>query len=286
MRAADALHLPPDDPELPSDVRWMQWGARALAVLGVLLLLATLARWVVQRPAMDWRLIRIDGEVSRNSLATLRANALPALSGNFVTMDLTRTRAAFEATPWVRRAEVRRVWPAQLRVTLEEHRPVATWDGRGDWGEPPLERALLNSHGEVFHANLGEVEDAELPQFAGPSGAEAQVLRLWQRLSGLHPQDSAPITRLELSGRGSWRASWEGGATIEIGRGTETDLVDRYRAFLSNAQAVARRYGTQIQAADLRHPDGYALRLVGIGTKTPTKTLAKPAVKNPIKRKP
>jgi cell division protein FtsQ len=282
MRAADALHLPPDGPELPSDVRWMQWGARVLAVLGVLLLLATLARWVVQRPAMDWRLIHIDGEVNRNSLATLRANALPALSGNFITMDLRRTRAAFEATPWVRRAEVRRVWPAQLRVTLEEHRPVATWDGRGDWGEPPLERALLNSHGEVFHANLGEVEDADLPQFAGPAGTEAQVLRLWQRLSAMHPRDSSAITRLELSGRGSWRATWESGATVEIGRGSETDLVDRYRAFLTHAFAIARRYGTHIQSADLRHPDGYALRLVGIGTQSPSK----PPVKNPVKRKP
>ncbi|MFN3305532.1 MAG: cell division protein FtsQ/DivIB, partial [Roseateles sp.] len=88
-----------------------------------------------------------------------------------------------------RRAEVRRVWPGQLRVRLEEHRAVAFWDGRGDWGEPPLERALLNSHAEVFHANLGEVEDDGLPQLAGPNGTESQVLALWQALSGLSGGD-------------------------------------------------------------------------------------------------
>ena len=75
---------------------------------------------------------------------------------------------AFEAVPWVRQATVRRVWPGQLLVQLEEHQAVASWDGRGEYGEPPLERALLNSHGEVFHANLGEVEDDRLPQLAGP----------------------------------------------------------------------------------------------------------------------
>jgi hypothetical protein len=46
---------------------------------------------------------------------------------------------------------------------------------------------------------------------------------------------------------------------------------------------VARRFNTQVQSADLRHPDGYALRLVGIGTQ---QTPAKPANKPIPKRKP
>ncbi len=283
MAVADALNAPPD---LPSDVRWMQWGARVLTALAVLVFAALALRWVVQRPALNWQQIRVEGEVSRNSLATLRANALPLLSGNFITMDLAKTRDAFEGVPWVRHAVVRRVWPSKLLVTLEEHRPVATWDGRGDWGEPPLERALLNSYGEVFHANLGEVEDDGLPHFVGPTGAEAQVLRLWQRLEGLRGSDEdAAVVRLEVSGRGSWRATWASGAVVEIGRGSEDALTTRYRNFLAHAQAVARRYSTQIQSADLRHADGYALKLVGIGTQSPKNT-PKTTQKNAAKRKP
>jgi cell division protein FtsQ len=281
MSVADALRAPP---ELPSDLRWMQWGARALFAVAVVLAVLLAVLWVAKRPALQWRQIVVQGDVTRNSLATLRANALPHVRGNFLTTDLAKTRAAFEAVPWVRRAEVRRVWPAQLKVTLEEHRAVATWDGRGDWGEPPLERALLNSHGEVFHANLGEVEDEDLPQLAGPNGSEAQVLRLWQTLGGLSGQDDRlALTRLELSGRGSWRATWSSGATIELGRGTPDELLERYRQFLPHALAVARRFNTQVQSADLRHPDGYALRLVGIGTQ---QTPAKPANKPIPKRKP
>jgi cell division protein FtsQ len=276
MNAADALQ-----PTLPSDIRWTQWATRALMVLalGVGLMWALVA--LGQRPGLAWRQLLIEGDVARNSLATLRANALPQIKGNFLSTDLRHVRAAFEGVPWVRRAEVRRVWPGQLRVRLQEHRAVAFWDGRGDWGEPPLERALLNSHAEVFHANLGEVEDDGLPQFAGPNGSEAQVLALWQALSGLAGRDErVAITRLELSGRGSWRATWASGATVDLGRGSADELLARYRAFLPHALAVARRFNTQVQSADLRHPDGYALRLVGIGTQqTPAKAANKPIPK-------
>lgn len=263
--------------DIPADIRWMRRGLLALVVLGLLAALGAGAWRLAQSPVFDWRLLQIDGQVERNSLATLRANALPRLAGNFITTDLHEVQAAFESVPWVRQATVRRVWPPALHVTLEEHQAVATWDGRGDWGEPPLERALLNRQGEVFHANLGEVEDEKLPAFAGPSGSEGQVLELWRRLAAVTEAHHQMAERLELSGRGAWRLSLESGAVIELGRGEPVAIEARFARFLPHALAVARRFNTQIQSADLRHPDGYALRLVGIGTQAnPKKTSRKP----------
>lgn len=255
-------------PQLPPDIRWMRRGALALVAVGLLALLLGLLWKASQASRFDWQLLRIEGDVERNSLATLRANTLPRLNGNFLSTDLAEVREAFEAVPWVRRATVRRIWPAQLLVNLEEHRAVASWDGRGEYGEPPLERALLNSHAEVFHANLGDVEDEDLPQLAGPNGSEQLVLRQWQRLSAIASAEQLPAERLELSGRGSWRLVFAGGAVVELGRGDPEQLAQRFARFLPHAQAVARRFQTAIQSADLRHGDGYALKLVGIATKT------------------
>lgn len=265
------------EPSLPPDIRWMRRGALALLVAGLVALSLGLLWRAAQARQFDWRLLRIEGDVERNSLATLRANTLPRLSGNFITTDLVAVREAFEAVPWVRRATVRRIWPAQLLVTLEEHRAVASWDGRGEYGEPPLERALLNSHGEVFHANLGDVEDEDLPQLAGSNGSERLVLRQWQRLSAIAKAQQLPAQRLELSGRGSWRLVFEDGVVVELGRGDPEQLAQRFERFLPHAQAVARRFQTAIQSADLRHDNGYALKLVGVGTKT------EPAKKPPRK---
>lgn len=260
--------LPPAD--LPLDIRWMRHSSAVLVALLVVLVLGLAGLFAARSPAFDWRLLRVEGDTARNSEAQLRANAMPRIEGNFLTTSLPSVRAAFEAVPWVRRAEVRRVWPAQLVVTLEEHRAVALWDGRPDFGEPPPERALLNSHAEVFHAYLGEVEDERLPQLAGPIGSEAQVLALWQRLHAIASRQQLMPLRLELSGRGSWRLWMAGGASVDLGRGEPEQLAQRFERFLPHAQAVAQRFNTQIRSADLRHEGGYALRLAGITTQTPT----------------
>ena len=87
---------------------------------------------------------RVEGDVARNSVSTIRANAAPQLAGNFLTIDLGAVRRAFESVPWVRLAIVRRVWPNRLRVRLEEHRPVALWgsDERRRQARQQLRRGL------------------------------------------------------------------------------------------------------------------------------------------------
>jgi len=52
---------------------------------------------------------------------------------------------------------VRRDFPNRLRVELEEHQAVAYWGAEGD-------SRLLNSFGEVFDANVVEVEQEGLPR--------------------------------------------------------------------------------------------------------------------------
>ena len=112
---------------LPPDVRLMNATAAALAAAAAILVAAMAVMWLARQPFFAIRSISVDGDVTRNSVSTIRANAAPKLAGNFVTMDLRSVRHAFESVPWVRLAVVRRVWPNRLRVQLEEHRPVAIW---------------------------------------------------------------------------------------------------------------------------------------------------------------
>jgi len=250
---------------LPVDVRLMNAIAVVVFALAVVALVAAGFAWVARRPAFQFGDVRLEGDLQRNSVTTVRANAMPHLAGNFFTMDLGRTRAAFEQVPWVRHAVVRRVWPNRLVVALEEHQPVALWEGDENSDK------MVNSHGEVFEANVGDVEDDSLPQFAGPEGTSAQVLAMYRRLQPGFAGIDAEMTTLKLSGRGSWRVELDNGASIELGRGTQDEVAERTARFIRTLPQVLDKFHAPLENADLRHAEGYAVKLKGLSVNADAK---------------
>ena len=216
---------------LPVDVRLMNAIAMVVFTLALVALLAAGLAWAARRPQFQFGDVRLEGDLQRNSVTTVRANAMPHLAGNFFTMDLAKTRAAFEQVPWVRHAVVRRVWPNRLVVALEEHQPVALWEGDENSDK------MVNSHGEVFEANVGDVEDDSLPQFAGPDGTSAQVLDMYRRLQPL----------FAAHGRRDDRAAAVGPRQLEDGPRRRRDR-----------RARPRHAGRSGGAHDALHPHGAA----------------------------
>ena len=249
---------------MPVDVRLMRAGANALLVLVLLAGLAVLANWATRSLWFNLRQIDVEGDVVHSSAESVRQHVTPLLQGNYLTMDLGQARAAFESVPWVRRAEVRRIWPHDLVVRIEEHRPVSYWAREG------AEPLLVNTQGELFEAHLGDVEDDDLPTLQGPSGTSLQVMTMWQRLVPVLAPLRQRVDRLVLSDRGSWRVQLEQGTVLELGRGESDQIVARTQRFVQSVGQITARFEHRtIEYADLRHSESYALRLTGMGT-TPT----------------
>jgi cell division protein FtsQ len=255
--------------ELPLDVRLINTTANALFGVACVLGVAMLLMWLVRQPVFNVRAILVEGEVSRNSEPTIRANALPLIQGNYFTLNLAQAQRAFEAVPWVRRAILQRVWPNRLKVQLEEHQPVALWSVEEGSDQ------LVNSFGEVFQANLGDVEDDNLPVLQGPKGSSLQVLSAYLQLRPLFERLQLQLEYLTLSSRGSWQAEFNTGAEIELGRGSTTELVERAERFIATVSQVITRFDRPLLFADLRHHEGYALRLQGVTTMAPQTTKKK-----------
>ena len=252
------------NPKLPQpmDVKLMNLTASVLFAVCAVLLAAALAWWGLRHPVFAIGGITVQGDVAHNSAATLRANVAPRLAGNFFTVDLLKAREAFEAVPWVRQAVVRRQFPNRLRVQLEEHEAQALWGADSD-------SRLVNSFGEVFEANSGDVEQDDLPRLAGPEGSSQQVLEMYRGLKPLFEPLELVIEDLTLTGRGSWTLRLDSGATVELGRGTTEEVLARSRRFAQTLVQVTSKYGRRPEAlvtADLRHAAGYALKLRGVAT--------------------
>jgi cell division protein FtsQ len=149
-----------------------------------------------------------------------------------------------------------------LKVLLQEHQAVAYWGPEGD-------TRLVNSFGEVFEANQAEVETADLPQLNGPSGQTPLVLQVYRQLAVQFEKLDMALERLELTGQGSWRARLESGAVIELGHGSVVEIDGRTQRFIATLSQVSSRYGRDLESADLRYSNGYALRLKGVTTLNP-----------------
>ncbi len=246
----------------PFDVKLMNIAANALFTVCFAALLAAGVWWALRNPVFAIAGITVQGDVSHNSAATLRANVAPRLKGNFFTVNLAAAREAFESAPWVRKAVVRREFPNRLRVRLEEHRAVALWGSESD-------ARLLNNFGEVFEANAGDVESEQLPRLAGPDDQSPQVLAMYDALRPQFEPLDLGIEKLTLTARGSWELELDNGATVEVGRGTPEEVMARIQRFVQTLNQVVSRYGRRPDAllsADLRHGDGYAVRLRGVST--------------------
>lgn len=247
---------------LPADVRLMNMATALLVTVLVLLALASGAWWLIRHPVFALQAIAVQGEVHRNNVVSMRAHVMPQLQGNFFTLDLNKAREAFESVPWVRVAVVHREFPNRLRTVLQEHQPLAVW---GDEGAS----TMINQQGQVFEANLDDVDAERLPRLQGPEAESMAVSQMYRALSPRLAAMDLDIEMLELTPRGSWRVQTKSGARIELGRGTTEELVQKLDIFRTTLMQVTARYDRTITAlagADLRHKEGYALRLHGVTT--------------------
>jgi len=247
---------------MPLDIRLMNAVANALFALLVLMVLGAALTYVQRLPLFAIRGVTVVGDVSHYNAISLRANVMPRLQGTFFTLDLQAARQVFETMPWVRQAVVRRDFPNRLKVQLQEHQAVAYWGVEGD-------SHLVNSFGEVFEANLGELAREDMPRLGGPDGQSAQVLAMLYTLQPLLSGLDMTLEQLELSARGGWRGQLDNGMALELGSGSRDELLARLDRFLKTVTQATSRYGRnvdQLASVDLRHKDGYAIRINGVST--------------------
>ena len=249
------------------DIKAMNATSSALFGMVALALFASCLWWLAQRPLFTLRVIRVEGsdvQLRHVNPLTVRGTALPRIKGNFFTANLENVRAAFETVPWVRRAMVRREWPNQLIVTLEEHTPLGTW---GDDGR------LISVKGDVFTVNLDEAEeDGELPDFGGPEGSEKEVVARFQEMHQWFAPIALTPESVHLSDRYAWMVRLDNGMAVELGREqTRTTLRERVERLVGVYPQLAARLQNRIESVDMRYPNGLALRVSGMAFGSDTK---------------
>lgn len=232
--------------------------ADLLMLVAAAALLAAGAVWLVRVPSLPVKQVVFVAPLEHVRRGEIEQVLPSALRGNFFSLDLEAVRLALEQLPWVRRVQVRRVWPATVEVTVEEHKAVARW------GEGYAE--MVNSHGEVFAALLPENEMAALPLLRGPHGTAHEVLKRYAEFSAAFAAAGDLPVELSLSPRLAWQVKLSNGMRIEIGREHQKSTVSsRLQRFVEVYPRLAVNLTEQPAVVDLRYPNGFAMKVAGEG---------------------
>lgn len=221
-------------------------------------LLAAAAVWLVRVPSLPVRQVVFVEPLPHTRRADVEQALPAALKGNFFSLNLEAVRGALETLPWVRKVDVRRIWPARLEVRVEEHRAVARWgEGRGE---------LVNSYGEVFAALAGEDETAALPLLFGPAGTAPDVLKHYGDFVGSFRTVGEKPVQVTLSPRLAWQLKLENGMLVDIGREQPKSPVGvRLQRFIEVYPETVAKRAVRPAVVDLRYPNGFAMRVAGEG---------------------
>ncbi len=226
------------------------WLANMLYGLAAVLLVYAVLLFAVRLPVFPLRNVDVKGELRHVNREQVQFIVAREIKGNFFTLDLNLTREAFEKLPWVRNVSVRRRWPDRLEVAIEEHVVLARWGSS----------ALVNTHGELFRA----ASDTVLPEFNGPEDSAMELAGDYEGFSRLLKPLNLTLTQMVLSDRRALQLKLNNGLVVELGR---DKVRERLEKFVGVYDQTIAKLPHSVDYADLRYPNGFAVRYPEIALK-------------------
>ena len=201
------------------------------------------------------------GDVSDQAIGASKNELLALLEQEldqgFWQVDLLQLKASLESHAWVRQAVIRRQWPNQLVIGIDEYVAVARWN----------DSYLLSATGDVFlpsqtaafsHLPLLRVKLIDVEQQQSPTRETIQQAVTWFN------QFQKPLTDYGLSVVEQTQ-SLEGDFSLVLSNGLilvlgADQVVDRFDRFLTLLDGRLMSELDDIKVVDLRYVNGLSVR--------------------------
>ena len=206
---------------------------------------AWIARELSDPAALPIRRVMVEGEFKHLTIDHVQHAVVDAVHAGFFGVDVADIRRLLQDEAWIRDANVSRMWPDGLHVTIVEQIPVARW---GDYG-------LLNERADVFVPSAEDLP-RDLVQLNGPLGSEQEVLARFGYIRTQLADVGLKPVGLTLSDRRAWTITTEGGHEILLGR---RDLEERLARFKWGYTKGLNAAWERIGHVDMRYTNGFAV---------------------------
>lgn len=207
-------------------------------------------------PYMGWQYISLNNifpiqNVSIHSEAKYlvgerKQKLLDSLLGqNFVSYDLEHYREETANNPWVKSIEVRRHWPDQIDLFIEERRPIAIWN----------DLYLIEEDGTIFEPDLMPSE--KMISLQGNVDQKDKLLDGMNIIQKMIQSVGLEVEKIILDYRGAWTIVLENDVELYLGA---RFFEERLRRFVMHYPSSIRSKIDNIIAIDFRYDHGYALK--------------------------
>lgn len=230
--------------ETGTPVNW-RWLRRLFA----LLLLTSVVGWSAHKAcepgSLPIRQIHATGTFTNVNEKMLRDAVAGSIDGGYFRIDMTKTQQVVEAIPWVDTASVRRVWPDTLAIAVQEQKAIGYWTKGG----------LVNVRGEIFTPDKSTYPQG-LPLFAGPEGAQEQLLQYYTQANTLLVKMDLSVSEIHMDARRALSLKLSNGIEVILGRESIAERLQRLARIYAK---VITGHVDAITRIDMRYSNGLAV---------------------------
>jgi cell division protein FtsQ len=213
---------------------------------GVALLLAGLIGFALAKAGGVPMRMELYGEMGAINSEQVRELAAASLSGGFFALKETVLEAQLKTLPWVKAAQVERLWPDRVAVHLKSYQPLARWG----------QSAVLATDGSLIWPQ--EIPQLDL-HIVGP---ENQAAAVFQDLAVVQRgiPTSWHLQRWQVSSTGDRQAAIgidDQSVEVEFGR---EPVAEKFKLLTELVLPVLKPRLSELAAVDLRYRNGFAVR--------------------------
>ncbi|MBX9587098.1 MAG: cell division protein FtsQ/DivIB [Gammaproteobacteria bacterium] len=215
-----------------------------LSVLGVIWGGYWSYNWFISPMNMPLEHVVLQAPFQHVTKKTLDDDITPYVKKNFMTMDAERLQHKLRELPWVKKIQLRRVWPNTLVVTVTEQQALGKWENLGG----------VNVDGEIFKAQADSIP-ADLPVFVGPPDMSKSMVSHYHQFQAVLAKEKLKIVSVKVNPRHAWEIQLEGGTVIKLGQSQHQERL----ALVVKAWPTLTKEGTKtLRSVDARYTNGIA----------------------------
>jgi cell division protein FtsQ len=230
--------------ETGAPVNW-RWLRRVFVSLVFVISVGWGVHQAYEPGSLPIRQIHATGTFANVTEQMLRDAVAGSIDGGYFRIDMIKTQQVVEAIPWVDTASVRRVWPDTLAIDVQEQKALGYWTKGG----------LVNARGDVFTPAKSTYPQG-LPLFAGPEGAQQQLLEYYTQANTLLAKMDLSVSEIHMDARRALSLKLSNGIEVILGR---ESIAERLQRLARIYAIVITGHVDAITRIDMRYSNGLAV---------------------------